>query len=292
MIQAQIGTEYLSNDEKERLTRLGFDLEKLYKESTDPLLLQYQLGMISRVIGKQEANKISMSKLMNIVREGKHIPMTERERRSLDSVKRQSLGDIRALGNRIFTDVNNSILSAEKDNRQAYEEVIRKEIERGTVERKSRRQIAQDLGNKTGDWARNFNRIVQYVSHQAFSEGRIAVQERKYGEEGRIWMDVYPGACKHCIKNYLTKGLGSKPKVFTVKELKANGTNIGRKAQDYKAVIPPLHPHCRCTPNFFDEGDEWDDEKQDFIVPKDKKYESKIRKNKIQVTFNGTVYEV
>jgi hypothetical protein len=287
LFSAQLGTNLLNESERELLKSMGLNLNKLYLQHKDPLFLQYQLGMLAKVIGKSEVNKISKNKLASIIKEGKHIPLTPSEKYALDSVKRQSLSDIRSLKGRIYNDVNGSILSNERDNRLAQEQVIRKEIERGVVERKSRREVAQELGNKTGDWARNFNRIVQYVSHQAFAEGKIAIAERKYGEEARIWMDVYSGACKHCIKAYLTAGIGSKPKVFTVKKLKANGTNIGRKVADWQAVIPPQHPQCRCSPNLLEEGEEWNEEKNDFIVPKDKDYESKIRKTKIEVTFNG-----
>lgn len=287
LFSAQLGTEFLNESERELLKSMGFDLNKLYLQHKDPLFLQYQLGMVAKVLGKSEVNKISKAKLASIIKEGKHIPLMPSEKYALESVKRQSLSDIRALKGRIFNDVNGSILSNEKDNRSAYEQVIRKEIERGVVERKSRREVAQELGRKTGDWARNFNRIVQYVSHQAFDEGKMAVAERKYGNEAKIWKDTYPGACKHCIRLYLTAGIGSKPKVFTLKELKANGTNIGRKVADWLPVIGSTHPLCRCTGNILEEGEEWNEEKNDFIVPKDKEYNSKIRSSKIEVTFNG-----
>ncbi len=292
LFSTSLGVGLLNDQEKEILKLAGFKLDKLYNLFTDPLFLQYQLGMISRVIGDATANKISMAKLTDIIKTGQHIPLTLRELDSLESIKRQSLNDIRALSGRIFTDVNNSILSSEKNNRTAYEEVIRDEIQRGLVERKSRKEVAQELGRRTGDWARNFNRIVQYVSHQAFSEGRLAIQERKYGKEGRIYMDVYAGACKHCIKLYLTKGIGSQPIIFTIKQLMDNGTNIGRKTDELKAVIPPLHPFCRCTPNSLEEGEEWDEEKKAFIVPQNKEYKSKIRTSQIEVTFNGKQYLV
>ena len=49
------------------------------------------------------------------------------------------------------------------------------------------------------------------------------------------------------MKHYLDGGLGSAPKVFRLDELKANGTNVGRKAAEYQPVVGPLHPWCRCT---------------------------------------------
>ena len=292
LFQSSLGVGLLSEMEKDVLVESGFDLDKLYMLHEDPLFLQYQLGVISRTIGDPATNKMSSEKLKNIIKQGKHIPLTKREEDSLNSIKRQSLNDIRSLNGKIFSDVNNSILSTEKNNRLAYEKVIRDEIERGLIERKTRKEVAQELGRKTGDWARNFNRIVQYVSHQAFSEGRLAMAERKDGLKAKIYIDVYVGACKHCIKAYLTSGMGSKPKVFTVEQLYSNGSNIGRKANEYLATVPPMHPHCRCTPHHLEEGEEWDSEKKAFYVPQDKVYESKGRRGKIEVIFNDKKYLV
>ena len=60
----------------------------------------------------------------------------------------------------------------------------------------------------------------------------------------------------------------SKPIIFKLSELKANGTNVGRKVADYLPVVGSLHPRCRCTLNKFQDGYVWNESKRVFEAPK------------------------
>ena len=51
--------------------------------------------------------------------------------------------------------------------------------------------------------------------------------------------------CPHCRKFYLMPN--GEPRIYTMKQLKGNGTNYGLKTSQWKAIIPPMHPSCRCT---------------------------------------------
>lgn len=48
--------------------------------------------------------------------------------------------------------------------------------------------------------------------------------------------------CPWCAKFY---GVGT-PKLYTLAELQANGTNYGKPKSEWKAVIGATHPFCRC----------------------------------------------
>lgn len=269
-IAKNLGPDYLSTDEKSALEKVGINLESIYDENIDFFKQSFYFGLISNAM-KNDAKLISYDDLKNHFLKGKHVPLTPVEKYSVDSIKRQFLGDIRASKGRIFQDVNNIIADKEKFNRVAYEKVLRDEIEQGYINQKTTGEIARDIAKKTGDWSRNFHRIVEYVSHYAFNEGRVAALERA-DENSEVYFDVFDGACKHCIRLYLTAGLGSKPIIFTIKELKENGTNIGRKVDDWKATLSPTHPYCRCTVNRFIKGYEWDQKLKRFEI----KHEIKI----------------
>ena len=58
--------------------------------------------------------------------------------------------------------------------------------------------------------------------------------------------------------------------VFPLKEIIANGNNIGRKVADWKPTISPTHPYCRCTINYKDPNIDWDAEMHAFVKPKKK----------------------
>ena len=60
----------------------------------------------------------------------------------------------------------------------------------------------------------------------------------------KVFKDVFVGGCRHCIRLYLTGGIGSQPKIFKISDLIANGDNIGVKVNDWKPVISSTHPHC------------------------------------------------
>jgi len=263
-IASTLGTQYLSEDEKKSLEGLGFDLDKIYNEAKDPLLLNFQLGMLSSFLDQRDLNKIAFSDLTQMIKQGNYIPLNKRELATLDSVKRQSLSDIRANNGRIFSDINGIIVKEEQNNRDAYEKVIRNEISEGLAKRESNAKIARELARKTGDWSRNFNRIVQYVSHQAFDEGRAASFKRKE-EDPQVYKRVFSGACKHCVRLYLTNGVGSQPVVFKLSDLEANGNNIGRKVDEWLPVLGSSHPFCRCMLVHIKRGSKWNEEKQDFI---------------------------
>jgi hypothetical protein len=54
--------------------------------------------------------------------------------------------------------------------------------------------------------------------------------------------------CKHCKRLHI--GPDGQPRIFKLSDLEANGTNVGRKASEWKAVVGTVHPHC-FTPGTF-----------------------------------------
>ena len=119
--------------------------------------------------------------------------------------------------------------------------------------------------------------------HTAYEEGRAANIEYELGKDAIVYKDVYPGACRHCIRLYLTNGFGSQPRLFKLSALRANGTNIGRKPVDWLAVLGPIHPWCRCTLNKLPPGYKWDDKTKDFVPPANYVI-GDWRKSKIKIT--------
>jgi hypothetical protein len=194
------------------------------------------------------------------------------------------LRDIKGIGDQIFQDINRVIDSAQ-DVRTAQEEFIRERVLEGVEKKETMNEVARDLARVSGDWNRNFGRIVETISHRAFNEGRAAIGERK--GNNKVYFDVYPGACRHCIRLYLTSGIGSRPIIFNIEDLRANGTNVGRKTSEWKAVLGGIHPHCRCTVNEYRDG-KWDSEKGRF-VEEEKEIEGR---EAIGITFNGKKYFV
>lgn len=283
-----LGKDFLTTQQKNQLNRLGIDLDKLYNLHFDPYFLEYQLGMMSQIFTKVELNRYSFRQFTDAIKRGEYVPLNQREKATLNSIKMESLKDIRSFQNKIFDDVNNIISQADKNNRKAYEKVIQRELKAGMAKRQSYKEIAQNLGRLTGDWARRWDRIVQTQGHTAFDEGRSAIIERKSGENALVYKLTYKGACKHCIRLYRTRGQDSQPIVFKLSELKANGTNVGRKVNDWMPVIGGVHPFCRCTLHHLEEGQEWNGE--NFVWPKERKL--KVQRSKVPIKVGEKEYLV
>lgn len=76
---------------------------------------------------------------------------------------------------------------------------------------------------------------------------------------------MWTGNCKHCIRLYLTDGIGSEPRLFSYEELAANSTNVGRNVNDWKPTIYATHPYCRCDLRIKrNSKDVWNDKKGIF----------------------------
>ncbi len=287
-IAQNLGPDYLTPSETERLLRMGIDPTKIYSPHKDFILQQFYLGLISDAMGR-DVQKVTFNDIRDNLKRGSYIPQTFREKATIESIRKQFLGDIRGINGKVFTNITGIISDSEAQNREAYEKVIRDEVERGKLAKKTNRQISNEIHHKTGDWSRDFDRIVEYIGHQAFDEGRAALYEQQDGEEAKVYKDVYPGACKHCIRLYLKGGIGSEPKVFMLNVLRANGTNIGRKVADLKPVVGSTHPYCRCTINRLEDGMVWDPEQGRFI--REKKIKITGRKP-VKITFGDKVYNV
>lgn len=285
-IGKSLGKDYLTTEEISRLKSKGINPDKMYNISNDFITQSFHFGLISDAMGS-DAKKVTFDQLKEYLNKGKYIPLTFREKASIDVIKKQSLSHIKATQGRIFQDINNVIGSVE---RTSQEEFIRQNIKEGYINKKTANEIARDIARKTGDWSRNFGRIVETESHSAFNKGRAEMAKRQTpeGEITKIYFDVFAGACSSCIKLYLTNGIGSKPIVFTLEELQANGTNINKKQSEWKATFN-LHPHCRCTANHLQPNYEWNEETKRFELKKEIKIEGR---KTVKFTFNGKEYNV
>jgi len=128
-------------------------------------------------------------------------------------------------------------------------------------------------------------RIVDTEMNNIFQRGRaVQIAEQNKGKDPLVYKDVYEGACRHCIHLYLTRGLGSEPRVFKLSQLIANGTNIGRKVRDWLGTISGVHPWCRCNLRIKEEYTKWDKIKKQFVYD-----EEELKKEEERLGIRGTV---
>lgn len=253
VIGTQFGPDFLSTIDKELLTKYGVEWDRLYDPSLDFMLTNFHFGMLAESLIAADVNKFTFDELKEYIKRGDYIPLTGKEIATLNAFKNQTCNDIKTLGRRIFQDVNNYLNNGSLQDQKNF---IVQEMMEGYLDKKTVSEIAHSIAEKTGDWSRDFDRIVAYNTHKAIEEGKATMIERNAGDpDVLVYKDVMPGACKHCVELYLTNGIGSKPRLFKLSELRANGTNVGRKVSEWKATLGPIHPYCRCALRHYNKKD-------------------------------------
>jgi hypothetical protein len=286
-IGTTVGERGLTDTERAALTAANIDYTSLYDESKDLVKLNFQLGMLSNILSQSQMESFDYDSLNKYIRAGNYIPLNEREERVLESIRNQSLADIRDTRGRIFRDITGVVNQGGLSERANQEEFIREKIREGVEARKSRKEIARDIARLTGDWSRNFTKSVSYISHTAFNEGRANIIANRYGGNSKayVWFQVQLTACPSCIKAYLKGAAGSEPIVFLLSDILANGTNIGKKQADWLPVIGAMHPHCRCAVQEYIPGSTWDGKR--FVLGKVPGGTSQPERPKIRVIIDG-----
>lgn len=290
VIGTQIGTDVLTFVDLENLKQFGIVPSEIDTKYT-PYLQMFLLGRLSASLSNYQAAQITYLDFKKYLDRGQYIPLSQREKNELQALKTASYGHIKLFEQRMKNDIVQTISEEDNASRLEYERIFREELNRGVQDRKSIQTIVSDFGNRLGKWNYDWNRLVDTEMNNLFQRGRSQTIIDKYGDEELVYKDVYPGACQDCIRLYLTNGIGSEPIVFKLKDLIANGSNVGRKRKDWKATLDGIHPHCRCTLQNVPEGYEWDDEKKMFLPPEN--YKRKVqRKSKVKVTVGDKVFLV
>lgn len=269
LVGNQLGMDFLSEYDKSLLVNAGIDLDTLYDSSVDSIYQSFHFGMLAEALNNAQAiNKLSYTQVKDYIKQGRYIPLTFIERETIQHIKNQTLSDVRSLNGRIFQDINGILTNEGRKKQVAF---IKKEIEQGIVDQKTLRQVSNEIHKKTGDWSRDFDRIVEYQMNSAYQQGRAAMIQKNSGDEDpEVYKKVFTSACKHCVNLYLTAGPGSEPRIFKLSEIIGNGSNIGRKVPDWKATIDSTHPFCRCLLFNRRKGFDWNGETQEFDILNEK----------------------
>lgn len=276
-IAEQLGLNYLTQSEKDILLAAGIDINK-YINAQGIVEHAYLFGMLAEAIGDDRAKDMNYQEFQKFLKSGQFVPLTEEEEFALEQLKNRAYTDISGLGNRVAQGTNNVIIRANMRQRRLLRDIVKKKAINAVKLRQGATKLAQELGHATEDWERDWLRIAYYLLHEAYNYGRAQAIFRDYGEDAECWFDVYPGACKKCKELYLEDpdDPDSMPKIFKLKDVIANGNNIGRKSEDWLPTVDPIHPYCRCTLNVKKPGYEWDDNLRSFVKPQ--KYVPKNKK--------------
>lgn len=282
-VAQSVGEDILTKEDRDTLQSFGINIDNI-KPHDSAVTRAFKFGLLSDALGHAASQKLTYQQFTTSLRDGSFIPLNTQEKSMLQSLKYNTYGDVNRLGGNVKNDIRTGIIEIDKMGQARAGAVVRDSVREGIEKRKSVSQVASMIGKKTDQWNRDLLRIANYNMHEAFNQGRLSNMQRSATAGARVFFDVYPGACKHCIRVYLTAGFGSEPKLFKIEEIRGNGTNIGKKAKDWLPTVGPVHPNCRCTVNEVPEGYKWNPSTRAFDEP-DKKAPKKVeRKSKVKVT--------
>lgn len=241
---------------KEMLTDADKELLKKYKVNLDSLVINfppaqqaYLFGRLVPILTPNQIGTISYKDFVSYLERNQYRTPTQREIEEYKIVANRSYSYIKGLGTRMKEMTTNFISEAELElatkRREAESlKVIKEELTSAVLERKAVQKITSDIAGRLNDWQRDWGRIVETELQNIYNLGNAQTIEEEHGIDALVYKEVFPQACRHCIRLYLTGGIGSRPKVFKLSELRANGTNIGKKVADWKPVEGATHPWC------------------------------------------------
>jgi hypothetical protein len=291
-IGANIGTDYLSQYERRLLLDAGIDIDK-FLNNRGTVDEAFTFGILSTALGDSRTKGMKYKDFKKFMQSKNYMPLTTGEKEAIKSLKYQTYSDVKNLASRVKNDLSTIIVNEDRKV-TGFDKVVYDSAKSVIEKRGSVKNMVSLMGEKTGQWERNLGAIAEYTLHNAYEEGRAAqMVKNNGGEDIYVYKDVYPGACKNCIKHYLTNGIGSRPIVFKLSDLRANGSNVGKKVADWKATLGSLHPYCRCTINQLEEGYVWDEDKKQFVLGKYKIKNEKVRnRTKVLLKIGNKEYQV
>ena len=239
------GPSHLTSQDKENLKKHGIDPGSLVKK-IPPYWANWMFGLLSGKLSDYQTKQISYKDLLDYLARRQYETPSKREIEEYEMACNRTYGYLKGVGDKMKKDISSYISDSELRMRMEQERTIKEGVKRGIVERDTTKLIAAKISNQLNDWSRDWNRIVETEYQGVFNMGRVQSYMREGdGSNTLIYFDVYPAACRHCIRLYLTAGIGSEPKLFTAEELIGNGTNIGRRVADWKpTIITAVHPFC------------------------------------------------
>jgi hypothetical protein len=222
----------------------------------------YLFGQVTAALESADVVKMGYQDFKDWLKKNP-IPLTEVERRAVEVAAHSAGQYCKGLGNRIDAQTGQVLIEAD----QALARQMREQIQDATAltiaRRETARQLRSDLGHRTGDWARDLDRIAITELNNAHQQAVGDGLAKEYGPDVRVFKRPMPDACAACKALHL--GADGQPMIWRLSALEANGSNVGKKRADWLPVVGSIHPHCACQMVRCPEG--WGFNEEGQLVP-------------------------
>ena len=108
-----------------------------------------------------------------------------------------------------------------------------------------KQELKHHINSMKQDWTRISR--TEVWDTKLHSEADHIVKHSPTGKSDDVYVckKTQPNACAACKRLYLESDLIT-PKIFKLSDLMKNGTNYGKKVDDWLPVLGCIHPNCQC----------------------------------------------
>lgn len=170
------------------------------------------------------------------------IPLSAAENHAVQMAQINAGQYCKGLGNRGSIATLDLAIEADTGLRARTEGVIQDATALNIARRETVQKLKSDLSWATREWNRDWTRIAVTEKQNAMQRGVADQYRKEYGPDVLVARRAMPDACPHCRRLY--NGPDGQPRIFKLRDLEENGTNVGRKTGDWLPVAGVTHPNC------------------------------------------------
>jgi hypothetical protein len=93
------------------LLSYGINPLGLYTPELSAITTAFHFGMLSEALGAMQAKQVTYPEIKEYVRRESILPVSNIQKQALQNVKLQTFASVKTLGGKIFTDVNNALVT-------------------------------------------------------------------------------------------------------------------------------------------------------------------------------------
>ena len=205
-----LGGDALKPEDKELLKRNGYDWAKELKK-IPPYYQSFLFGRLSGVLTPAQLRSVDYRDFLLFVERNQFKELSTREKAVYNAAATRTYSYIKTMGQRMRDILSNAISQEDvklltEQQRQLELGTIKKEITEGVLKRRSVQSIISNIGHSLNDWNRDWGRIVETEMQGIYQIGIAETIMSEHGLDALVYKEVFPGACKHCLRLYTTNG--------------------------------------------------------------------------------------
>ena len=223
----------------------------LPSEFEDLITDSYKYGKLG-VLKDKPLDKMTPKEIEKLL---KDVNLSTSQKEAVELSKINAQQHINSLNAKVTSSVLSLAIKEQLNMYTTVEKVVPEAIKNDT----ERYKVIQQLREMSGDWERDWHRVAHTEmwdakvrgEAQAIFNGESPLSSKK--GETKVFKRPGPNACSKCKELYLEPD-GITPRIFTLSELQANGTNYGKKQRDWVATLGTVHPNCMCPLSVMPDG--------------------------------------